>query len=121
MALMRQEGYDVQLNPESDIIWTRDEIKSLVIFSDGKTQNQNLYFRCGYTIPADKYARALELSNKYNLTYRFGKSYVENNAVVFQLTLSLDGGITRSRIISFFSNCKQFFAYWEKTVVAPLY
>lgn len=120
LNIMRSEGYAVTLDKDADILWKKDGVRSNIIFSNGKEDQTNFYFVCSYTIKTDKIANAIVISNEFNKGTRFGKSYVNKDSVVFQLTLNLRNGVTKERIIDYLDDCQSFFRDWKKKVVDKL-
>ena len=120
LNIMSSEGYAVTLDKNADILWKKDGVRSKIIFSNGKEDQTNFYFVCTYAIKTDKVANAIVISNEFNKGTRFGKSYVIENAVVFQLTLNLRNGVTKERIIDYCDDCQSFVRGWKKEVVDKL-
>ena len=66
LRIMRDEGYSVSLDKDADIIWKKDGVESLILFSDGNKEETNFYFRCSFSIEQDKVAQAIVNSNEFN-------------------------------------------------------
>ena len=117
LGIMRDEGYSVSLDKDADIIWKKDGVRSCILFSDGNKEQTNFYFLCSFKIDQDKVAKALAISNEFNKSKRFGKSYVRKDAVVFNLPLNLRDGVTKRRIIDYLDDCQRVFNIWKKEVL----
>ncbi len=124
--LMRQNGYSVSIDDEGDINWKLEGFKTFLIFKDGnQNNNTNFYFRINFDIDEDEIADALILSNEYNKTQKFGKSYVDQRSdgsylVSYNLTLNISKGVTEARMVDFFDDCRVFMKTWKEKVVDKL-
>ena len=106
-AVMAEFGYDIELKDENGpaLVTRRGETKFTISFY-GCDKNPDVsrricgdaQFRSSYNLPD---AASLNLMNKWNNEFRFGKAYVngEGRATV-EMTINLDGGVTKSYLHS---------------------
>lgn len=113
LSLMKQEGYNVSLDSNGDIRWKIDGYKTSVYLYDDE---ESLQFYVAFDV--DEGSVSLKSLNRWNRKHRFSTSYLdEEGSPCLQLDLSLDGGISRARLINFLKTCRQSFTAWLADVI----
>ncbi len=111
LSTMQEAGYSVTLDSDGDVIWTTEGDKALVIRS---SDGESITFRCSFTNSSNV---TLKRINDWNAAKRFSRSYLDKkNDMVISLDLDLAGGITKARILDFFTTCKLSLNAWKKHV-----
>lgn len=106
-AVMAEFGYDVELKDEDGpvLVTRRAETKFTIRFY-GCDNNPDVFrricgdaqFRSSYNAPD---AALLNLMNKWNNEFRFGKAYVNaDGRPTVEMMVNLDGGVTKSYLRS---------------------
>ena len=120
-SIMRSQGYSAELNKDSDILWKYDGIKCFIYFENGNNKEDRFFFSCTYSFDKNdkKLVNALLLSNVFNREKIIGKSFLgkNNDAIILNLPLVLEGGVTRERIIDWLDDCMLLLKVWKGEVV----
>jgi len=106
-AVMAEFGYEVELKDEEGpmLVTRRGETKFTIRFY-GCNKNPDVFrricgdaqFRSNYNAPD---AASLNMMNKWNNQFRFGKAYVNTDGQpTVEMMVNLDGGITKSYLRS---------------------
>ncbi len=110
-AIMKTEGYSVTVDKEDDIIWKIDGLSAaLMIDENGKS----LLFQISFS---DSKAN-LQHVNTWNQSKRYSRSYIaDDDRIVLELDLSLEGGVSKARIIDYLKTCRLSLSAWTQEVV----
>lgn len=110
LAVMRQEGYSVEVDKDGDIVWTLNGYKALMLIPNGNS----LQF---YTSFAESKAD-LQRANTWNMNKRYSRCYIDKNGrACLELDLDLQGGVSMDRIRDFLSTCRDSFSIWYQEVL----
>ena len=108
--LMQTVGYTVEINKDGDISWKIDGTKTIlyIIF-----EGQGLSFFVAYNTTKV----SLGDINDFNKNYLYSRSFLNDKGnPCLKSDLSLDGGITNQRLLSYFHNCKRLLSLFEKKI-----
>lgn len=110
--LMRDEGYNVTIEPNGVVTWEVAGMQTQVVTADN---HESLLFHAAF-----KGGNAtLRKVNAWNRTERFTRSYLdEDGDPHLELDLDLSGGVTTERIRDFLRTSRSSFAAWCNRVVA---
>lgn len=111
LALMRGEGYAVELDEDGDIVWKIEGVRVFVLVAQDKT---SLQFRAAFR---DSNAD-LDKVNEWNKTKRYSRTYLDDEGdPILVLDFDLAGGVTTARLLDFIKTCHVSLPKWVQEVV----
>ena len=110
-AIFKEEGYSYTVDPEGDIRWKIEGVKSYVlIIKKGTALQFGVLFK-------DSKATLAKV-NQWNMTKNFSRSYLNKDGdPVLEADLAFGGGINKARVVDFLGSCKRSLSLWQKEVL----
>jgi len=111
MDLMKDQGYNVKLDDDGDILWKLDGVSTYMFVAD---DGESIQFYTKFNtedVPMEKI-------NAWNRDKRYSRTYIDKKGFpVLELDLDFAGGITEKRIIDFINTCKASLSRWQSEVL----
>lgn len=110
IALMKSEGYAVDVTDQGNIRWKIDGFRSVIYVADDQ---HSMQFSVGFV----DLEPSLERINEWNRDMRFSSSYLDSEVDPnLKLDLDIAGGVTQDRIVGFLSSCRTAFENWRQHI-----
>jgi hypothetical protein len=110
-AIMKSEGYSVTADKDGDIIWKIEGLNAALMIDE---KGDSLLFQISFS----ESKANLQHVNAWNQNKRYSRTYIaDDDRVVLELDLSLNGGVSKARIIDFLKTSRLSLAAWTKEVV----